>query len=66
MVVAGLKVSVLSVGLLMALEWLMRKRSHGLDVAHLHPVVRCVIYYALLLVVLEFGADSESFIYFQF
>lgn len=64
--VAGQKLAILSVALLVVVEWIFRKRDHGLDIAHFHPILRFAIYYAFVLVILEFEASSKSFIYFQF
>ena len=66
MMVTGLKRTLLAVALLVVVEWLLRKRNHGLDIAHLKPVLRIAIYYIIVLLILELGANSKSFIYFQF
>lgn len=65
-VISGLKRTIASVALLLLVEWQMRKKKHGLDISNLHWTLRWVICYALILMILEFGADSQSFIYFQF
>jgi len=62
----GLKRILVMVSLLIVVEWFMRHREHALDIAHFPAVIRYLIYYALILLILEYGADSQSFIYFQF
>lgn len=62
----GLKRTIVMVVLLVVVEWLMRRRNHALDIAHLPVVVRYLICYAIIILIMEFGADSQSFIYFQF
>lgn len=47
-------------------EWCLRKENHGLALDKLHPIIRYVIYYAVVLLILEFNTDNPSFIYFQF
>lgn len=53
--------------LLIVVEWLQRKRQHGLELDHCrNMVIRWFIYAVLLVIILVFGANSDSFIYFQF
>lgn len=66
MIISGFKRTILSVIVLLCIEWIQRKRTHGLEIANLHWSVRYSIYYLLILVILELGGNSQSFIYFQF
>ncbi|KMQ70425.1 MBOAT family O-acyltransferase [Chryseobacterium koreense] len=53
--------------ILIIVEWLQRTKQHGLQISHLKSAaVRWSIYAVLLLLLLIFGANSDSFIYFQF
>lgn len=53
--------------ILLAVEWLQRKKLHGLDLTMVRVrVVRWLIYLLLFVIILLFGANSDSFIYFQF
>jgi D-alanyl-lipoteichoic acid acyltransferase DltB (MBOAT superfamily) len=55
------------VGLLLGVEWLQRRRPHGLDLAHLAPPLRWATYYAAVAAILLFASvDYTPFIYFQF
>ena len=66
MVIVGLKKTCLAIGILLVVEWFNRAKSHALDIATLHPILRYICYYALILILLEYGANAQSFIYFQF
>jgi D-alanyl-lipoteichoic acid acyltransferase DltB (MBOAT superfamily) len=66
MVIVGVKKTCLAIGILLVVEWFNRAKSHALDIATLHPILRYVGYYALILIMLEYGANAQSFIYFQF
>lgn len=53
--------------LLILIEWLQRNKKHGLELSSINNhFIKWSIYYALIAVILEFGANSQSFIYFQF
>ena len=66
MVVAGLKRTLLSVAILLLVEWINRDKQYGLQMTGKHKVIQLVVCYALMLYMLEFGANAQSFIYFQF
>lgn len=66
MVISGLKRTIIAVLILIGVEWLQRKKNHGLDLANLHWSLRYCFYYLLILIILELGGNSQSFIYFQF
>lgn len=53
--------------ILIVVEWFQRTKQHGLEMNGVkHLPVRWLIYVLLLLIILIFGANSDSFIYFQF
>ena len=53
--------------ILMVVEWLQRKREHGLSMEGVRSgVVRYACYLAVLAVIFMFGVFNETFIYFQF
>ena len=53
--------------ILLIVEWFNRTRPHGLELSRVHSrPVRWLIYIAVFLLILLFGANSDSFIYFQF
>lgn len=53
--------------ILLAVEWVQRTKPHGLELSNVtKSVVRWFIYVLVFLVLLLFGANSDSFIYFQF
>jgi D-alanyl-lipoteichoic acid acyltransferase DltB (MBOAT superfamily) len=58
---------ILTVSLLFMLliEWLQRDKQHGLENLKIHPVLRWVVYYCLILIIFLFGC-KQQFIYFQF
>lgn len=63
----GTKRTLLFIFIMLLVEWLSRHYQHGLQFAKSVPVwLRCVVCYVLVLVMLEFAAKSQSFIYFQF
>ena len=66
MVVVGLKKIVFVIGVLLLVEWLNRSKEHGLAIGNLPLWLRMVSCYVLVLVILELGGNSQSFIYFQF
>lgn len=51
---------------MLTVEWIQRRRDHGMALGQVQsPVIRWAIYYAIL-VALCFGKGVETFIYFQF
>lgn len=55
------------VAILLVVEWLQRKREHGLDMTGVHNgVVRYFCYLSVLTLIFVFGVFNETFIYFQF
>ncbi len=64
------KKTLVSVAILMAVEWLQREREFGLQFPDKglfrHKVVRWVVYYMVFLLILVWSHSPEDFIYFQF
>jgi len=55
------------IALMLIVEWLQRRKQHGLEMFSVGgPVLKWSIYYAIIALILEFGAESQSFIYFKF
>ncbi|WP_395044879.1 MBOAT family O-acyltransferase [Flavobacterium sp.] len=53
--------------ILIVVEWIQRKKHHGLELYKLNNIyIRWFIYLTLFLIIILFGANSDSFIYFQF
>lgn len=59
------RIEVLLLVLFVLAEWVQREREHALDL-HWPRALRHAVYYALMLVILVFGKESQDFIYFQF
>lgn len=53
--------------ILLVVEWFNRKKHHGLEVSEIRfSIIRWALYLFVFLLILFFGASSDSFIYFQF
>ena len=52
--------------ILFVAEWQMRNKKHGLDIAHVKPIIRHSIYYILIFAILFAFQTDRIFIYFQF
>jgi len=53
--------------ILFLFEWIQRNKEHALDLSAIKStVLRWTIYYVLIGIILEFGGNNQSFIYFQF
>ncbi len=55
-----------SICILLLAEWCFRLKNHPFEISNFNIILRYIIYYILILITLEFGANSQSFIYFQF
>ena len=66
MMIVGVKKIAFAIIVLLLVEWLNRSKDHGLAIGNLPVWVRIVSCYVLILVILELGGNSQSFIYFQF
>ena len=51
---------------LILFEWLQRDKAHGLAVQLFPTLIRWAIYSYICILILAFGAQPETFIYFQF
>ena len=51
---------------LLVIEWWNRTKQHGLEIADLRPTYRYGIYIYISMLIIAFGAQPETFIYFQF
>lgn len=59
--------ALLLIALCQAVEWLTRRREHGLDIAAVQPrALRWGAYLALICLILIFAGSQSQFIYFQF
>jgi hypothetical protein len=63
---SGNSALLMNIMILIVVEWVARMRNHGLDIRHLHPVVRYAIYLGVLFLLFAFGGQTANFIYFQF
>jgi len=53
--------------LLLVVEWIQRKKQHGLEIKSISSTfIRWSVYYILILIIILFGGQQQSFIYFQF
>jgi hypothetical protein len=48
------------------MEWIQRKKQHGLEIQHYPVVLRWSLYWALAFICLIYFGDERTFIYFQF
>ena len=62
----GTKRAALFALLMLVVEWLFKEKRFALDFAGKPGWIPIVVCYSLMLVILEFAAHSQSFIYFQF
>jgi len=51
---------------LLVIEWWNRTKQHGLEISALRPAYRYGIYLYICMLLIAFGAQPETFIYFQF
>src|SRR5690606_25487980 len=54
------------IAILVLVEWLQRSKQHGLENINKYLIVRWCIYILIISFIVLFGAQSQSFIYFQF
>ena len=52
--------------LMLVVEWFFREKRFALDFGKIPQWIPIVSSYALIMVILEFAAHGQSFIYFQF
>lgn len=66
MMMVGVKRTVLAIFVLLLVEWINRSKEHALSIGNLPLAFRIAACYLLILMILELGGNSQSFIYFQF
>ena len=52
--------------IMILVEWLQRKKQHGLEIASMNEWLRRMIYMILIFCIILFNGGNEQFIYFQF
>ena len=53
--------------LMLVVEWFQRDKSHGLEVSNIkYSWLRYVVYYILIVLILNNFGEEKAFIYFQF
>ena len=63
----GMSKTISGIVILMLVEWFQRNKKHGLEIAFIHShFIKWSVYYVIIAIILEYGANSQSFIYFQF
>jgi len=63
----GMSKTIFGIILLMSVEWFQRNKKHGLEISFIHNhFIKWSVYYVIIAIILEYGANSQSFIYFQF
>ena len=63
----GMKKTGFSIAVLLIVEWIQRNKNHALNFdIKISPILRWAVYIILIIFILEIGAESQSFIYFQF
>tara|TARA_R100001369_G_scaffold92691_1_gene139151 strand:- start:7300 stop:8745 length:1446 start_codon:yes stop_codon:yes gene_type:complete len=64
-------ITILLILLFVAIEWIQRKKEHGLNLNINHNILlnkpmRWLIYIAIIILIFTFGGSQQQFIYFQF
>ncbi len=66
-IMVGMNKTILCIIILLFVEWIQRFKKHGLEISMIKSrFIRWAFYYIIIGIILEFGANSQSFIYFQF
>lgn len=63
---AGINALLMNIVIMLFVEWMMRTKQHGLEIKHLHPILRYAIYIGVLFILFAFSGHTVNFIYFQF
>ena len=66
MIISGLKRTLFFTAIMLIVEWFDRDKEHPFCLAHIPQWTRFIVIYILVLCMLEFAGNSQSFIYFQF
>lgn len=56
----------IAIAVMVIIEWLQRKKQHGLEIQHYPVVLRWSIYWILAFICLIYLGNERTFIYFQF
>lgn len=62
----GVATSAVCVLIMLVIEWIHRKRQHGLELKCRSLLLRYLLYLSLIIIMFCVYSNSESFIYFQF
>ena len=63
---SGNSALLMNIMILIVVEWVTRKRMHGLDLVGLPTYLRYFIYLVFAFILFAFGGQTTNFIYFQF
>ena len=66
MITIGLKKALFFIAIMFGVEWFERKETHGFALRRLPKWARIIATYVLILCIMEFMGNSQSFIYFNF
>ncbi|MBQ3633757.1 MAG: MBOAT family protein, partial [Paludibacteraceae bacterium] len=66
MIIGGLKRTLFFIVIMLIVEWFDRDKEHPFCLSHIPQWARIGVIYILVLCMLEFAGNSQSFIYFQF
>ena len=66
LIAVGLKKTLAMVAICLIVDWCGRRKEHPLQIGAWHPAGRIAVYYVIALLILEFGANAQSFVYFNF
>jgi len=66
MIQGGLKFTLFSIAVMLLVEWFNRAKEHALQIRTCPLWLRWSICYLLIICILQFARNSQSFIYFQF
>lgn len=65
-ILTGLRRTLLFSVIMFVVEWVNREKSHPFEISKVSMWLRISIYYVLIICIMEFAGDAQSFIYFQF
>jgi len=52
--------------IMLVVEWMQRRKSHGLSIENYNKMLRWVLYSAIVILIVFEGGQSVPFVYFQF
>lgn len=62
----GLKRTILFSVIMLIVEWINRNKNHTFEISEIPMWLRIPVYYTLIICILTFAGNAQSFIYFQF